>query len=832
MARGNGYTVFLTSGDAVLSIASGARSSSRPKEVMEHRLPGYSLKTKKLIRRRQPLTDRKPASVASLRMHLLDGNDHALIAGEGLLASQVNYFIGNDPHKWFKGISEYARVSYKDVYPGVDLAYHGHENQLEFDFIVAPGADPNPISVSFNGASRTSTDEAGNLALTTAVGDLMLHKPVAYQEHDGIRTPVEAKFVLQSNHVRFELGSYDRNRQLVIDPQLSYASYLGGNAEDAGFGVAVDGSLSSYVTGHSNSTSGFPGGNPSNGGFDAFVLKINADGSRGYTTFVGGSGDELGTSIAVESAGAAYVAGITTSTDFPATGGAQSTAGSPSGSTCPGGGSGSGPCTDAFAFKLDATGALVYGTYLGGNDFDDAYGIAIDGSGHAYVTGDTYSANFPTANALFASLNNGAGVNGSSDGFAAEISADGSSFVYSTYLGGTLTDASNAIAVDSSGNAYVAGETFSPDFDVTNSSVCGTDGNCNFDGSFYYFDAFVTKISPLGASIAYSTFLGGSSDDSAFGIAIDGADNVYITGYTTDDNPAAATGDFPVTGGVFQQNYGGGSGNANAGSNGFVAKIIPSTNTLSYSSYLGGSTADVGIGIGVDSSNPANAYITGTTLSTDFPVVGSFQATLSGNSDAFVSEVNPTATGLTYSSYLGGTGDENFDASNSSFYGGAIAVEATSGTVHLTGSTTSSAGFPVTAGTAIQSSYGGSPFDAFAAIVSSATAPDFTIAATTPAAVAPGSSGSSTVTLTALNGYALPVNLGCSVSGSGSPAPACSASSFATNPVTPTRCRRNLHSLDHDYRSCGGNVSAIEHSLCHVAADRRVVARGHALQFD
>ena len=471
-------------------------------------------------------------------------------------------------------------------------------------------------------------------------------------------------------------GTTDHNRELVIDPQLSYASYLGGDAEDAGFGIAYDGSSNTYITGHSASTSGFPGVNPSLGGFDAFVVKIKSDGSLGYTTFVGGTGDELGTSIAVEPAGAAYVAGITTSADFPAAGGAQSMPGSPQGSTCPPGAvSGTGPCTDAIAFKLDSNGALVYGTYIGGNDFDDAFGIAIDDSGHAYVTGDTYSVNFPTHVPLFPTLNNGALINGASDAFVAEISADGASFVYSTYLGGTLTDVGNAIVVDSSGDAFVAGETFSNDFDVTNNSVCGTDGNCNFDGSFNYFDVFVTKISPLGAGILYSTYLGGSSDDSAFGVAIDGSGSVYITGYTTDDNPAAITGDFPVTGGVFQSNYGGGSGNANAGSNGFVAKIDPGTDTLVYSSYLGGSTADVGIGIAIDSANPPNAYVTGTTLSTDFPIANAFQSTLSGTSDAFVSEVNPTGTALTYSSYLGGTGDENFDASNNSFYGGAIAVE-------------------------------------------------------------------------------------------------------------------------------------------------------------
>ena len=209
VARGKGYTLFLTSGDAVLSLASGSSSStSRPKEMMENRLPGYSLKTKKLIRRRHPLSSAKSPSVASLRVHILGGNDQAPMSAEDLMPSRVNYFIGNDPHKWHPGVSEYARVSYKDVYPGVNLAYHGRENQLEFDFIVSPGANPNPIAVSFPGAHHLTTDKLGNLVLASSIGNLTLHKPVAYQEQNGLRQPVDASFVLQADHIRFELGNY------------------------------------------------------------------------------------------------------------------------------------------------------------------------------------------------------------------------------------------------------------------------------------------------------------------------------------------------------------------------------------------------------------------------------------------------------------------------------------------------------------------------------------------------------------------------------------------------------------------------------------------------
>ena len=788
VARGKGYTLFLTSGDAVLSLASGSSSStSRPKEIMENRLPGYSLKTKKLIRRRRPLSSAKRPSVASLRVHLLNGNDQGHISAEDLLPSRVNYFIGNDPHKWHKDVSEFARVTYKDVYPGVNLDYHGHENQLEFDFIVAPGANPSPIAVSFPGAHRLATDKLGNLVLASSVGDLTLHKPVAYQEHDGLRQTVDARFVLQADHVRFDLGNYDHNRELVIDPQLSYASYLGGNGDDEGFGIAADSNGNSYITGESNSTAGFPGVSPSFGGFDAFVVKINADGSLGYTTLVGGSGDDLAGAITVDTNGAVYVAGITTSTDFPTSPGAPQTTSGGGGSCTTG--NGSGTCTDGFAFKLDTTGATVYSTYIAGTNDDGAFGIAVDGAGNAYVTGFTFSSDFPLANAAYPVLNNNVASNPVfEDGFVTEINAAGTAWVYSTYLGGKDNDFGNGITVDSAGDAFVTGATSSTDFPVTSGAyktTCGTDGSCNTGSGNIFTDVFVTEIPAGGGQLAgatYSTYIGGSSDEFGLGIALDTSGNAYVTGQTTDDNLAAATGDFPVTTGAFQQNYGGGSGNANASGNAFVTKLNSNGTALVYSSYLGGSTSDAGFGIALDSAN--DAYVTGSTMSSDFPANNGFQTALGGTSDAFVTEVSSNGGSLIYSSYLGGTGDENFDATTNTFIGAAIAVDS-SNNVHLAGTTTSSSDFPVS-GTAVQPSYGGDPFDAFAATVLSTTAPEFTIAATTPAAVSAGTSGSSTVTLTAVNGYALPVNLACSVSGGGTPAPACGTSSFSPNPLTPS----------------------------------------------
>src|SRR5216684_1733026 len=775
MARGSGYTLFLTSGDAVLSFASSSSSvQSRPKEMMQRRLLGYSRETHRLIRRSRTQSRPRPSSMTTLRMHVVGGQSDAQVVGSGQLSAKANYIFGNDPSKWHRGVPRYAGVSYHDVYPGIDLTYHGQQNQLEFDFVVAPGSAPDPIQLSFSGASRMRTDAAGNLALSSSAGDLTLNKPVAYQERNGTRQLVDARFILKANHqVGFQLGTYDRTRELVIDPSLSYASYLGGTGEDVGFGIAVDAAGNSFITGHTNSAT-FPGFSVVvtglGGGFSAFVTELDLNGTPVYTTFVGGSNDDLGSSIAVDSTGA-YVAGITSSTDFPTTLGVVQFSSGGGGSTC--GTAHTATCLDGIVFKLDPTGAnLVYATYLGGSNDDEAFGIAVDGSGNAYVAGDTFSSNFPTHNSLY-SFNNGAGTNGSDDAFVTELNPMATAFVYSTYLGGSFSDFANGIAVDGSGNAYVTGETLSADFPTTLGSfqpTCGTDSTCNAVAGAAFSDVFVTKIN-AGGTLGYSTYLGGSSDDTGIAIAVDSSGSAYVTGETTDTNTTVATGDFPVTSGAFQTSYGNGS--AAAGSNAFVTKLNPSGSGLTYSTYLGGSTADVAVGISLDSFN--EAYVTGTTLSIDFPLINPFQNALSGVSDAFITELNTTGTGLVYSSYLGGTGDENYDATTASFFGGGVAVDSF-GDAFLTGSTTSSSGLSLPG--ALQTSFGGAPFDAFVAVVPSAASVDFTITASADlGAVNPGSSATSTITVTGENAYSKSVNLSCSVSGGGTPAPTCSFSS-------------------------------------------------------
>lgn len=427
LARGGGYTLFLTSSEAVLSLSGGRELL--PKHAGHHRLAKLA----------EPWALSSGPSISStvLRMQMAGANLNPQVAASEVQPGTSNYFLGSDPRNWRTSVPHYARIKYQAVYSGVDLVFHGEQRQLEFDFIVSPGSDPTPIKLRFTGANRIVTDNFGNLVLTSSVGDLTLHKPIAYQEERGLRCPVDARFVVKDgNQVGFAIGNYDHRRELVIDPTLLYSTYLGGGGEDVGFGIAVDNRGNAYVTGTTNSTR-FPGasGSPA-GGFDVFVTKLNAGGSAIlYSTFLGGSGDELGTvietgpSIAVDSAFNAYIAGSTSSADFPVTtGAAQSQFG---------GGQ------DGFVAKLNSTGStLTYATYIGGSGIDSSNAIAIDGSGNAYISGGAQSTDFPvTPGALKTTSMDG------QDGFVAKLNPTGTVFVYSTYLGGSSFDTAHAIAL-------------------------------------------------------------------------------------------------------------------------------------------------------------------------------------------------------------------------------------------------------------------------------------------------------------------------------------------------------------------------------------------------
>lgn len=737
MARGNGYTVFLTANDAVFALHSSAPSPAGREKALA---PSARMSVRQA---EKPVT-------AAIAMKLVGGNAAPQISAGAALPGRTNYFIGNDPSKWQRDVKQYETVSYREVYPGVDMKFHGQQRQLEFDFNVAPGADVRPIQFNVSGAKQIKTDAQGNLVLASSAGNVMLHKPVAYQEKDNARQPIDARFTVAANHtIGFELGSYDHSRELVIDPSIAYSTYLGGSAEDDAYGIAIDSGGNAYITGQTASTD-FPvtAGSyqtANGGGFDAFVTKISASGSTlVYSTFIGGSASDSGNSIAVNAAGNAFVAGGTGSSNFPTTAGAFQTS--------------LGGALDAFVLELNGSGSgLVYSTLLGGSSDDYSSGIALDSSSNAYVVGATYSSDFPTKNPLQAN------ISGASNGFVTKLNSTGTALTYSTYLGGGTGDFASAVAVDSSGNAYVTGATPNSTFPTTAGvfqSTCGTDGTCN--GGLP--DAFVSVLNASGGAFVYSTFLGGESIDEGVGITVDANGDAFVTGLTGSMH-------YPT-----QSPY----QSALAGSqNAFVTELKPNGTGLLYSTYLGGSQSDAGTSIALDGSG--NIYVTGQTSSSNFPTASATQTALGGDNDAFVSELSASGSQLLFSTYLGGSLNENTNASGANLSVlGSIAVNNGGTGIYVAGNT-ASANFPTAS--AEQSASGGGT-DAFVAKYKAVQ--DFLISATTPSAVSPGSSGSSTITLTSLLSYNLPVNLTCSVTGTGSPLPACSASSFSTNPVTPT----------------------------------------------
>ena len=478
LSHSSGYTLFLTATEAVFSFNKATRPKTGVITNPDTKNRGINTPT-------------------ALRMQLVNSNPKPQIAGLNELPGKTNYFTRNAT-KWRTNIPTYRKVQYRDVYPGVDLVYYGNQSQLEYDFIVASGADPKAITLDFHGADKLEVDTQGDLLLHTAVGRIRLRKPLAYQEIDGVNSPVPCSYVLPGeNQIGFQLGDYDRSKPLIIDPVIAYSTYLGGLGRDVGHDIAVDSSGSAYVTGLVNSPN-FPTANPvqptPGSNLDLFVVKINTTGSAlVYSTYLGGGGRDEGFGIAVDSSGNAYVTGSTDSTDFPTVNAAQPAVG---GGVCE---PRSMLCRDAFVAKLTATGTLVYSTYLGGNSADGGLDIAVGTSGSAYVTGWTDSANFPTLNAFQATHG------GNRDAFVTKLNPAGT-LAYSTYLGGSNTENSfprnlgGGIALDHQGNVYVTGSTWSQDF-PTVSAIQATLRSAP--------DAFVTKLNPAGSALLYSTYLGG-----------------------------------------------------------------------------------------------------------------------------------------------------------------------------------------------------------------------------------------------------------------------------------------------------------------------------------
>ena len=487
----------------------------------------------------------------SLRMKLAGADPNAEIQGLDEQPGKTSYFIGNDASRWRVNIPSYAAVQYKSVYPGVDQIYYGNQGQVEFDFVVAPGADYKKIQLMIEGAKEASIDANGDLVLTTSLGEVRQRKPFVYQEADGARRAVNARYVFKAERqVGFEIGQYDITKPLIIDPVLDYATYLGGTEFDESRDIVIDGGGNAYVTGRTFSFN-FPVtidafDTTYANSTDIFVTKLNATGSNLiYSTYLGGNNDDNGFGISVDSTGNAYVTGSTSSSDYPTTPGAFQT--TFRGGSFPG---------DGLVTKLNGTGtALVYSTFLGGANSDQAAAIAVDSTGNAYVTGYTFSTNFPTTPGAFQTTNAG-GSFPFGDAFITKLNPAGSAPVYSTFLGGTGSDQGTGIVIDGSGRAFVTGSTNSPDFDVTVGAFQTT-----FGGTSSQFgglgDAYVTQLNDTGTALVYSTFVGGLTDDEGRGIALNSSGEAFITGATTSFN-------YPVTPGVVRVADGGAARSTNA----------------------------------------------------------------------------------------------------------------------------------------------------------------------------------------------------------------------------------------------------------------------------
>ncbi len=606
LTRGSGYALFLTPGKVVLN-----------------------------LERQQP----QAAPGDTLRMSLIGANPKANAVGLAPQPGVVSYFIGNDPKSWRSGIPTYGKVKYPEIYPGVDLVFYGNQRQLEYDFVVAPGADPSRIAWRIDGA-RASVDAKGNAVLHAPNGPATFQKPVLYQMDGDRKVRVEGWFAVAGDQIRFRLGSYDRSKALIIDPVLSYASYLAGTGDDR------------------IGTSTGPG-----------ILQVG-----------------VSQALAVDSAGSVYVTGSTLSVDFPTKNPYQS--GPPPKQVAPGG------WASAFVTKFSPDGSsLVYSTYLGGNGADHGFAISVDASGSAYVTGQTTSLNFPITPGAYQTV-------GSStySAFVTKLNSAGTGLVYSTFLGGRANWAyATAIAVDSAGSAYVAGNetdtcsssTLPSCFPTTTGAIISGDKTGGRSPQY----AFVAVFDPAGAHLLYSTLFGGldfvcsngCGDIWATGVAVDAGGYFYLIGETQ-------AAKLPTTAGVVQPTGAplGPTGTYLQADRGFIAKFNPVTSgggvTLAYATYLGGQTANTGdylSGIAIDSAS--NAYVVGYTNSKDFPVTSGSYGTVCGTNGtcaaAYVTKLNPYGTSILWSTFVGGG---KSDGSDALFWTGPIQLDG-KGNIYIVG---------------------------------------------------------------------------------------------------------------------------------------------------
>src|SRR3989339_312873 len=655
LARGKGYTLFLTSTEAVLALKTAAGSKAEGLDVV--------------------------------RMKLKDANIDPVFQGMDLLSSQSSYMTGNDPKKWQTKIEQYSKVEIKQIYPGINMVYYGNNGQLEYDFVVAPGANPGLIKMIFKGAKNLELDQKGNLVLNLQEGRLAFNAPTLYQKTGSKRDIVAGRFVLSGNEqVSFEVAAYDKKKELVIDPTLAYSTYLGTTVADRVNSMYVDTLGNVYLTGETAGT-GFPGtaGHYQNfnkgGAYDAFVLKINPAGAVEWGTYLGGGGVDVGRSITVSGTGIIYICGATTSA-----GAAFPTTVIPSAASYQAVNNGG---TDAFLTAIAASGnSLVYSMFIGGAGEEFAFGVAVDSTNNAYVTGGTTSNNTTLPVTGGFQGDNAAGVGDTHENaFVAKFNSAGT-VQFFTYLGGTTIGGAgtgeafdrslggthgNAIALDSNNNIYVTGKTVAgfPIYPLgTELPYVGIAYKTTISGAP---DAFVSKISTNGATLLYSTYLGGSGMAMGFSIKLDSVGNVYVAGDNDSDNFPEVTIDMPKVG---QTTIAGGPFDC------FIMKMkLDAAGSLDgvYCTFLGGKAGDHLNALAVDSLG--NAYVTGRTASDDFVSISPasintpIDSVYGAVGKAFVTVIGPDGSTRVLNTYIGGVTDQEgrgigLDASNNIYVAG------------------------------------------------------------------------------------------------------------------------------------------------------------------
>jgi len=650
--QGNGCSLFFTPAGTTF-LLSRETEESRAKRAAK----------RSVVYINDPLADSEPdieLEHFALKLNFLNANPAPEITGEDRLSWNSNYFIGNDPSQWQTDVPNYSKIRIKDVYKGIDLVYYGGRKSIKYDFVVQPGENTSEIMLKYDfGGSEglLSINEKGELVVSTPFGDIIERKPFCYQIIEDEKKEIDISYKIIDSlkgSFRFKIGDYNHDYSLIIDPEIVYSTFIGGSSADEAYSIDVDMYGNAYVTGFTWSTdfpvtSGALDETFNGGDDDAFVLKMNADGSSlVYASFLGGSDDDNGQSIEVDTDGNTYITGYTKSTDFPVTSGAFNETNNGT--------------RDVFICKLNSEGNnLVYSTFAGGKHYDWGQSIAIDSNGNAYVTGFTESTAFPVTSGAFDEIHNG----GYRDAFVLKLNSNGSDIIYATYIGGSEWDIGLNISVDGNSIAYVVGDTGSTDFPVTSGAY---DETYNGEADF-----FVLKLDSEGRNIVYSTFVGGSDNDYGRSIAVNENGSAFVGGYTSSI-------DFPVTSGAFDETH-------NGWGDVYIVKINADGSGLDYATYIGGSGSDFGYGLDVDLNG--NAYATGRTESTDFPVTpGAFDETYNGGyNDTYILRLNADGSNIDYATFLGGSNSD---------YGNDIILD-TNGNAFITGYTKST-DFSITPG--------------------------------------------------------------------------------------------------------------------------------------